>query len=335
MTEDGRPRLEHELSNASSGSIGSVGDGLNPPSANTDSHRRSDRTSSSIVSLAPEARQISTSSSVFASNPTTRGSPHSVPSLPLSYTKGSSPGSSVLLAETPFERAPSFGSSQHMAPRVIGHDPSSPLMGSSSAPAYDTNVRHPRRSPLKSVDQLPTFRHEDSSKSSITSCQSNISTPATSLSTFRGSEDENRHSIVLPPLASITPSSEDHTLQPETAPPHKPGANAYSTSPQYGAGTSPLLGTICTQSSFLASANLCSESQPDHAPWVDNIHFSGPFEARGNLHRPLRHVLHQPSDGGHASRMNQGSDLTRPSDALSVLADVANSGWDTESPPQR
>ena len=86
----------------------------------------------------------------------------------------------------------------------IGLPSHSSSLGSSVSSSQDTQFSHPRRKPPGAVDHIPTFRHEPSSRSSVMSSQSSISTAATSRSTFRGSEDDGKPPVTLPPLSAVT-----------------------------------------------------------------------------------------------------------------------------------
>lgn len=83
---------------------------------------------------------------------------------------------------------------------------------STSSPSlspHEAQFKHSRRRPLGPTDHIPSFRHQDSSISSVLSSQSSTSTAATSNSTYRNAEEENHPYVTLPPISAVTGLSRD------------------------------------------------------------------------------------------------------------------------------
>ena len=158
--------------------------------------------------------------------PLASGSPISTSSSSPSHRRDSSLGPLRPPLELYPDRLSVSGGSQHHLPRLLSNETRALSLSSSSTTPIDPRLAHARRSPLGSTDGIPTLMHQasDSSKSSITSNQSSTSTAASSLYAPRALEDDNKPSVVLPPLSTLahlpnnTSSPADHALRPNVSP---------------------------------------------------------------------------------------------------------------------
>ena len=212
-------RLNHEQSTPSSASVGSgiEGQDLTLPSRNEKQYSM-DGTDSVAPRSASGIRHslsgaLSRPSSISARSVTkdSSSSPVSPPVHPFAFNKTSSNRQTRLLEgeEEPWH---STRAGQQVVPNLSTYDARSPLSSGLGGSPYDASLFRSRRTPLAANERTPSFGREDSSKSSIGSSQSSISTAATSLFTPRGSEDDVRQHVTLPPLSSVTGLSRESHL---------------------------------------------------------------------------------------------------------------------------
>ena len=84
----------------------------------------------------------------------------------------------------------------------------------SSTMSRETQFTQPRRRLLGQTESIPSFRHQESSRSSALSSQSGASTAATSNSAYRSIEDEGHSYVTLPPISTVTGlSREGHKVE--------------------------------------------------------------------------------------------------------------------------
>lgn len=261
-TEEKRPRLEKETSTASSTSIGSGTEGREHSFNKLDDKRRGVDSWGTVAPYSNVGRHPSPSSVVRGGSSLTAemaGSSASAgPSLPiLTSSPPISPESSANFPRSSVESiqdqtfSPSRGL-QHL-PRILPNHSHSPSTSHSSLTPTDPRYSSMRNSSITSPNQLPPLIHEssDNSKSSNGSNQSSGSTAASSLHGHRGSEDEAKPQIMLPPLSTVAllphgvPSLADHAFRP-------------SPSLSLGIGSMPLGSHQTSQSTFSQSSGVYS-----------------------------------------------------------------------------
>lgn len=250
-----RPRLEQELSNASSTSVGSGTNNADSTLINADARHRGrvDSMSSTGQYSTPgslpspasvNSRPAAPRGSVGAILPNGAASPMSTsPSSPSVY-RDSSAGPLFSHAQPSIEypeRLTAYNSLQQL-PRILPSKSHEHQNSSSSTTPIDPRLSHSRTSPYSSSHHAPSLVHHTSSHSSnpsvnsnqsgtstaassnpsLNSNQSSVSNAASSLFKQGGDED-SKPQMTLPPLAAVsmkssgTSSPAEHALRPSRA----------------------------------------------------------------------------------------------------------------------